>query len=408
MTNYELARKAYQEIGVDTEEAINALGKVRLSLQCWQTDDVKGFLFKDNALTGGIQVTGNYKGRARTPQEVKDDLSLALSLIPGNHKVNLHAIYADTDEAVDLDQIEPRHFKSWVDWAKKEHIGLDFNPTCFSHEKSSDGFTLSHPDQNIRDFWIKHCIQSRKIGAYFQKELKQPSVVNLWIPDGFKDNPYDLITPRVRLKESLDEIYQEKLDVTDVMESKLFGIGSEAYTVGSHEFYLSYVLLNKLGVCFDTGHFHLTESVADKIASLSVFNQTLLLHVSRPVRWDSDHVVIFDDETSKIAQVLVRGNLLDKVHIGFDFFDASISRVSALVIGARSFQLALMKALLEPKEALTSIELNKDYSKRLYYQEMLKGLPYGIVYDEFLKRHHCESQHTWFDKVRAYEERLDR
>jgi L-rhamnose isomerase len=408
MSAYDYAKSIYHNIGVDTDLAIEELKKISLSLQCWQGDDVKGFLFGEQELTGGIQVTGAYPYRARTPEELRNDLKFALSLIPGNHKVNLHAIYADTPEKVDLNELEPRHFASWVSWAKEQKIGLDFNPTCFSHPKSNSGFTLSSHDPDIQSFWIEHVRRSRKIGDYFTKSLGQKAVVNLWIPDGYKDMPYDRISPRNRLESALDVIYSESYDIVDTVESKLFGIGSEAYTVGSHEFYLGYALKHQIGVCLDTGHFHPTESVSDKLASLSSYMNDILLHVSRPMRWDSDHVVILDDELEKIAQVLIRGNMHSKVHLGFDYFDASISRIAAWVIGARSFQLALLKALLEPQDLLVKIEKDMDYSKRLYYQEMLKSLPYGLVYDEFLRQMQVPSQTEWFDRVKAYEKALER
>lgn len=408
MTAYEQAKKMYESIGVDTELAIEKLSKIKLSIQCWQGDDVKGFLFQNEPLTGGIQVTGSYPNRARNVLELRSDLEFALSLIPGNHKVNLHAIYADTKDAIDLDQLEPKHFESWVKWAKTNGLGLDFNPTCFAHPKSASGFTLSSNQKDIQDFWIDHVKRSRRIGAYFTETLLQQAVVNLWIPDGFKDNPYDRVAPRLRLKQALDEIYQEKQNVVDTLESKLFGIGTEAYTVGSHEFYLTYAAQNNLGICLDSGHFHPTESVADKIAAMASFNLPILLHVSRPMRWDSDHVVILDDEVERIAQVIIRGRLEEKIHIGFDYFDASISRVAAWVIGARSFQAALLKALLEPNTHLQNIEKKGEYSERLYAQEMLKTMPFGLVYDEFLRRHHKPAQLEWFKELKAYESKLER
>lgn len=405
---YKYAKEIYKNLGVDTDQAIQIVSSIPLSIQCWQGDDIKGFMFKEQALTGGIQVTGSYPNKATTPDQLRSDLEMALSMVPGSHKINLHAIYADTDEKIDLDEIEPKHFKKWVDWAKQRKVGLDFNPTCFSHEKSQDGFTLSSINKETKDFWIKHVKLSRKIGAYFSKELNQKSVVNLWIPDGYKDSPYDRLSPRVRLKEALDEIYKEKLNIVDTLESKLFGIGSEAYTVGSHEFYLSYAIKNNLGICLDTGHFHPTESVADKISAIKPFVKDMLLHVSRPMRWDSDHVVILDDETQKLAEALVRNDFLNQVHIGFDYFDASISRISAWVIGVRSFQIALLKALLEPKDLIKKMEDNQDYSQRLYYQEMLKSLPYGLVYDELLRQSNVAGQLEWFNQVRDYENKLER
>lgn len=407
MTAYEQAKKIYESIGVDTELAIEKLSKIKLSIQCWQGDDVKGFLFQ-NELTGGIQVTGSYPNRARNAQELRSDLEFALSLIPGRHKVNLHAIYTDTKDKVDLNQLEPKHFESWVNWAKSNGLGLDFNPTCFAHPKSASGFTLSSNQKDIQDFWIDHVKRSRRIGAYFSETLNQKAVVNLWIPDGFKDNPYDRVTPRLRLKQALDQIYQEKQNVIDTLESKLFGIGTEAYTVGSHEFYLTYAAQNKLGICLDSGHFHPTESVADKIAAMASYDLPVLLHVSRPMRWDSDHVVILDDEVERIAQVIIRSHLEEKIHIGFDYFDASISRVAAWVIGARSFQAALLKALLEPTTHLQNIENEGQFTERLYAQEMLKTMPFGLVYDEFLRRQNKPTQQEWFKVLKAYENKLER
>lgn len=411
LKNYEIAKEIYASYGVDTDEAIKKLNEIKISLQCWQGDDVAGFLFKDQLLTGGIQVTGNYPNKARNIEELKNDLELAFSLIPGNHKVNLHAIYADTKEKVDLDQLEPKHFQSWVDWAKKNKLGLDFNPTCFSHPKANEGATLSSSDKDIRKFWVEHVKRSRKIAEYFSKSLNQKSVHNIWIPDGQKDFTYDKLEPRKRLKASLDEIFSEKIDskyILDTLESKLFGIGAEAYTVGSHEFYLGYALKNDKSICIDSGHFHPTESVADKISALSLYVDELLLHVSRPMRWDSDHVVIQDDMASEIAQAIIRNDLVKKVHIGFDYFDASINRIAAWVVGARSFQMALLKALLEPREQLKSVENQKNYTKRMIDVEALKSLPYGIVYDHFCETNNVPKQNQWYDIIKQYEDKLER
>src|SRR5690554_807543 len=332
--NYQIAKEMYASYGIDTDLALERLMKIKLSIQCWQGDDVGGFLFKNQSLTGGIQVTGNYPNKATTIDELRADLELAFSLIPGQHKVNLHAIYADTNEQIDLDQLEPRHFDSWVEWAKKNNLGLDFNPTCFSHPKSSQGFTLSSPDKVTRDFWINHVKATRKISEYFGKSLNQKSIHNIWIPDGYKDLPYDRLGPRLRLKDSLDQIFTDTLNpiyMMDTLESKLFGIGTEAYIVGSHEFYLSYALKNDKSICLDSGHFHPTENIADKIAATALYLDEMLLHVSRPMRWDSDHVVIQDDMTQDIAAAIIRNELEDKVHIGFDFFDASINRIAGWV-----------------------------------------------------------------------------
>lgn len=409
--NYELAKRIYKKLGVETEEAISKLKDIKISLHCWQGDDVKGFLFQDEKIGGGIQVTGNYPGRARNVEELRDDLEFALSLIPGSHKVNLHAIYADTEEKVDLDELEPRHFQTWVEWAKKNNLGLDFNPTCFSHKQAESGFTLSSSDEEIRSFWIKHCQASRRIGEYFGRELGQKAVVNIWIPDGYKDIPVDRYNPRLRLKDSLDQIFVEKLDgryLIDSLEPKLFGIGVEAYTVGSSEFYLSYALKNDKVLCLDTGHFHPTEIVSDKISTVLLYLKELMLHVSRPMRWDSDHVVILDDELFEIASALVRNNLLEKTHIGLDFFDASINRIAAWVIGARSVQKALLKAFLEPKELLKRMELEGDYTSRLAYLEELKTYPYEAVYNYFLEKEGIESGISWLEKVKNYESVLKR
>jgi L-rhamnose isomerase len=403
---YEAARALYAAHGIDTDKAIERLQSIKISVHCWQGDDVQGFLFRGGELGGGLAVTGNYPGAARTADELRADLEKALSLIPGKHKVNLHAIYADTDEKVDLDALEPRHFQSWVDWAKDQGLGLDFNPTCFSHPKASDGFTLSHPDPAVRRFWIDHCKASRKIGAYFGEQLGQTCVTNVWIPDGFKDAPADRLAPRIRLKEALDEVFAEKIDPAvhlDAVESKLFGIGSEAYVVGSHEFYMGYAIQKGTLLCLDAGHFHPTESIAGKMSALSLFTSGLLLHVSRPMRWDSDHVVILDDETQEIARELVRCGLLDRTHIGLDFFDASINRVAAWVIGTRSTLKALLRAMLEPADRLKQAELEGDYTTRLALTEEFKTYPFGAVWDYYCAKSGVPVREAWLDEVRAYE-----
>ena len=364
---YELAKKEYAKIGVDTDKAIETLSSIRISMHCWQGDDVRGFLSKDE-LSGGIQTTGNYLGRARNVSELREDIKEVLSLLPGKFKLNLHAIYLDTDEKVDLDKIEPKHYASWVNFAKENDLGLDFNPTCFSHPLASSNFTLSSSDEHIRSFWVEHCKRSRKIGEYFGKELGIPCVTNIWIPDGMKDIPYDRVSPRKRLKQSLDEILEEKIDPKyniDAVESKVFGIGLESYTVGSNEFYLGYATKNQIGLTLDSGHFHPTEMISDKISSVLLYVPHLLLHVSRPVRWDSDHVVIFDDELNEIARSLVRSGLINKTSIGLDYFDASINRIAAWVVGIRSTQKALLKALLEPTEYLNKIEDEQNYTERM-------------------------------------------
>ena len=409
MTRYEEARERYAVLGSNTEQAMEELAKIRISVHCWQGDDVKGFLFRDRDLSGGIQATGNYPGAARTPQELRQDMEKAFSLIPGKHKVNLHSTYADTDEKIDLDAIEPRHYESWVQWAKEQDLGLDFNPTCFSHEKAESGYTLSSADESIRSFWVEHCRRSRRVGEYFGKELGQKCVTNIWVPDGSKDVPVDRYSPRLRLKQSLDEIFAERLDPAanlDAVESKLFGIGSESYVVGSHEFYMGYAMKNGVAVCLDAGHFHPTEVISNKISSLLLFSNEMLLHVSRPVRWDSDHVVILDDELQEIAFEVVRNGLLPRIHIGLDFFDASINRVAAWVIGTRNMQKALLRALLEPTAQMKQLELDGDYTARLAYLEELKAMPWQAVWEEFCRRQNVPGGLGWLDEVRAYEKSI--
>src|SRR5690606_4417033 len=385
------------------------LANIKVSIHCWQGDDVQGFLFKDESLSGGIAVTGSYPGRASTPTELRQDLEKALSLIPGKHKVNLHAIYADTDEKVDLDQLEPKHFANWVEWAKEQGLGLDFNPTCFSHPKADDLFTLSHPDASIRQFWIDHCKASRKIAEYFGKETGQTCVTNFWVPDGYKDIPVDRLAPRQRLKQSLDEIFAEPIDPkynVDAVESKLFGIGSESYVVGSHEFYMGYSIANNKALCLDAGHFHPTEVISNKISSILMYIDELLLHVSRPVRWDSDHVVIMGDELLDIARELVRGELLDRTHIGLDFFDGSINHVAAWVIGTRNTIKALLRAMLEPVEQLREAELNKDYTSRLAITEEFKSYPFGAVWDYYCATAGVPVREDWLQQVKTYEQEV--
>lgn len=406
MTSYEIAKERYGQIGVDTDKVLDALGKVKVSMHCWQGDDVIGFLFPDLQLSGGIQTTGNYPGAAHTPADLRKDMEKALSLIPGKHKVNLHAIYADTTEKVDLDALEPRHFASWVDWAKENGLGLDFNPTCFSHPKAESGFTLSSADEGIRAFWVEHCKRSRKISEYFGKELGQKCVTNVWVPDGYKDIPVDRLAPRQRYQASLNEIFSEKLDPAahlDALESKVFGIGSESYVVGSHEFCMGYAIKNNIAMTLDAGHFHPTEVISNKISSVLMFTDELLLHVSRPVRWDSDHVVILDDELQEIAFELVRNGLIDRTHIGLDFFDASINRVAAWVTGMRNMQRALLKAMLEPTDKMKKFELDEDFTSRLVFLEEMKGMPWQAVWDEFCTRCNVPVGLHWLDEVKKYE-----
>lgn len=406
---YEAAKLLYAQHGIDTDEVLMKLAEIKVSVHCWQGDDVKGFLNKDGELTGGISVTGQYPGAATTPAELRADLEQAFSMIPGKHKVNLHAIYADTDEQVELDRIEPKHYENWVKWAKEQGLGLDFNPTCFSHEKSSDGFTLSHSDPAIRKFWIDHCKASRRIGAYFGEQLGQTCVTNVWVPDGFKDNPVDRMTPRKRLKDSLDEVFAEKLDPKyhlDAVESKLFGLGSEAYVVGSHEFYMGYGLQNDTLICLDAGHFHPTEVISNKLSSLALFTNGILLHVSRPMRWDSDHVVIMDDELLEIARELVRHDLLPTTHIGLDFFDGSINRVAAWVVGTRNTIKALLRAMLEPVDALKSAELEGDYTLRLALTEEFKSYPFGAIWDYYCAQQQVPVREQWIAEIKTYEQEV--
>ncbi|GAB4580160.1 MAG: L-rhamnose isomerase [Anaerolineales bacterium] len=406
---YTLAKERYATLGVDTDQALATLSRVAISLHCWQGDDVGGFENPGRGLSGGIMATGNYPGKARTPTELRADLDQTYRLIPGKHRLNLHAIYLETDHKVERNAIEPKHFASWVDWAKANQHGLDFNPTCFSHPLADDGFTLSHPDPAVRQFWIEHCIASREIGAYFGKALGTPAVTNVWIPDGYKDTPVDRTTPRERLRESLDKVFDKPLDPAhnlDAVESKLFGLGSESYVVGSHEFYLGYAVSRQKLLCLDAGHFHPTETIADKISSTLLYVPELLLHVSRGVRWDSDHVVTLTDELQALMQEIVRGGYLDRVHIGLDFFDASINRVAAWTIGARNTLRALLMALLEPHTTLRALEQSGNFTRRLALLEELKGLPFGAVWD-----YHCLTQnvpvgYAFMDEIAAYEKNV--
>jgi L-rhamnose isomerase len=407
---YSLARDRYAMIGVDTDRALGTLAAIPISLHCWQGDDVAGFESPDTGLGGGIAVTGNYPGKARNAEELRDDLDKTYSLIPGTHRLNLHAIYAETGgRRVPRNELQPEHFSAWIDWAREKDHGIDFNPTCFSHPLADSGFTLSSYDDGVRQFWIEHCIACRRIGAHIGRELGMPCVTNIWIPDGFKDVPIDRKAPRQLLKDSLDKILAEKIDPQynlDAVECKLFGLGSESYVVGSHEFYLGYAVANGILLCLDSGHFHPTEVISDKLSSVLLFLDEVLLHVSRGVRWDSDHVVILSDELRAIAQELVRGEFLDRVHIGLDFFDASINRVAAWVIGTRSALQALLMALLEPIDRMREIEVAGDYSQRLALLEALKGLPFGAVWD-----YHCLKQGVpvgigYMDEIRAYERQV--
>jgi L-rhamnose isomerase len=401
------AAERYAEAGVDVAGALSRLAGIPISLHCWQGDDVGGFENTGAELGGGLAVTGNYPGKARTPEELRADLDLALSLIPGRHRVNLHACYAETGGArVGRDQLEPAHFRNWVDWARARHLGLDFNPTFFAHPKAADGFTLAHRDPGTRRFWVEHGIACRHIGAAFGRALGTPCVTSVWIPDGSKDTPVDRKGPRQRLAESLDAIFAEPLDPQcnrDAVEGKLFGIGSESYVVGSHEFYLGYAVRRSKLLCLDAGHYHPTEVVSDKLSSVLAWLDEVLLHVSRGVRWDSDHVVTLTDELQAIAQELVRGDYLDRVHIGLDFFDASINRVAAWVIGTRCTLKALLLALLEPAAALRQAEAEGDTTGRLALLEEMKTLPFGAVWDYHCLRQGVPVGADWLAQVKRYE-----
>ncbi len=403
---YALAKERYALLGVDTDQVLATLGKISISLHCWQGDDVGGFEDPDRGLSGGIMATGNYPGKARTADELRRDLDLAYSLIPGDHRLNLHAIYLETDKKVPRNEIQPEHFTGWVDWARQNKHGIDFNPTCFSHPLADDGFTLAHHDEGIRQFWIDHCLASRQIGAYFGRKLETPCITNIWIPDGMKDTPVDRMAPRRRLKQSLDVIFAEELNPLhhlDAIECKLFGLGSESYVVGSHEFYLGYAAANNTLLCLDAGHFHPTEVISDKISAVLLYVPELLLHVSRGVRWDSDHVVTLTDELQAIMQEIVRGDFLSRVHIGLDFFDASINRVAAWIIGTRNALRALLMALLEPQDQLRTLELDGDYTARLALMEELKGLPFGAVWDHYCLLNEVPVGVSYVDEIRTYE-----
>ncbi|MBN3194296.1 L-rhamnose isomerase [Pectobacterium versatile] len=408
-TAWQLAKARYASMNIDVEAVLEQLDQIPVSMHCWQGDDVAGFENTGGPLTGGIQATGNYPGKASTPDELRADLEQAFALIPGPKRLNLHAIYLESAQPVARNEIAPEHFSSWVEWAKRHQLGLDFNPTCFSHPLSADGFTLSHPDEKVRRFWIEHCQASRRISAYFGRELGTPSVMNIWVPDGMKDLTIDRLAFRQRLLSSLDEVIAEPLDQAhhiDAVESKLFGIGAESFTVGSSEFCLGYATSRGTALCLDAGHFHPTEVISDKISSAILYVPRLLLHVSRPVRWDSDHVVLLDDETQAIAHEIVRHKLLNRVHIGLDFFDASINRIAAWVIGTRNMKKALLRALLEPTETLRTLEQNGDYTARLALLEEQKSLPWQAVWEHYCQRHDVIPGSEWLQQVRQYEETI--
>jgi L-rhamnose isomerase len=405
---YEAAKEQYAQLGVDTDDVLNKLDQVKISLHCWQTDDVGGFETPDSELGGGgIQVTGNYPGKARSIDQVRQDIEKVMSLLPGKQRLNLHAIYGDfKGEKVDRDQIELKHFQSWIDWAKKEKTGIDFNPTCFSHPYANDGFTLSSKNEKYRRFWIEHTKRTRKIAAEIGRQLGTPSINNIWIPDGSKDTPVDRNKHRELLKQSLDEIFAEQYPVEylkDSVECKLFGIGSEAMVVGSHEFYLGYAIKNNKLITLDNGHFHPTEQVGDKISSVLQFVNEMLLHVTRGVRWDSDHVVIFNDEIQLIAQEIVRANALSRVNIGLDYFDASLNRIGAYVIGTRAAQLAFLFALLEPTDTLKKYEEESKNFERLALLEVLKTKPFGAVYNYYCQINNKPVAEDYIKEIQQYE-----
>jgi L-rhamnose isomerase len=404
---FALALEQYAAWGVDVEAALERLRPVTISLHCWQGDDVRGFEESGQDIGGGLAVTGQYPGKARTALELRSDLDKTLSLLPGSHRLNLHASYAETEgRKIERDALEPGHFRNWIEWAKSRRIGMDFNPTFFAHPLAKSGYTLAHADQGIARYWINHGIACRRIGAAIGKALGTPCITNVWVPDGSKDSPIDRAGPRKRLADALDAIFAEPIDPSfnrDAVEGKLFGLGSEAYVAGSHEFYFGYAVSRRKLLCLDAGHYHPTEVVSDKISAVLMYLDEILLHVSRGVRWDSDHVVILSDELVAIAQELVRGDYLGRAHIGLDFFDASINRVAAWVIGARCMLKALLLAFLEPTEALRRLEAEGDTTARLALLEELKTLPAGAVWDHYCRQHGVPAGPDWLAEVKAYE-----
>ena len=403
---YEIAKEAYAKLGIDTDKVIKEVAEIPVSIHCWQGDDVRGFENPDGDLTGGIQTTGNYPGRARSIDELKADIEKIFTLIPGTKRLNLHAIYLDNlGGKVERNAIEPKHFETWIDFAKKNKIALDFNPTCFSHPNMKDGLTLSSPDDSVREYWVEHCIASRKIAEYFGKELGTMCYTNFWVPDGYKDIPVDRFAARARLKDSYDKIFvgeDTRYNLSGV-ESKVFGIGAESCTIGSHEFYMAYAMANNKMLTLDAGHYHPTEVISDKISSAMLYMNDVLLHVSRPVRWDSDHVVIFDDELKAIAQEIVRGGFEKRVHIGLDFFDASINRIAAWTIGTRNMQKALLFAKLEPTDMLRKAEWEGDFTTRLAMLEELKSYPFTAVWDYYCETQGVPVKEAWLAEVKNYE-----
>lgn len=405
--SFEEASERYAALGVDVGAALSRMASIAVSMQCWQGDDVAGLESVGEAIGGGLAVTGSYPGRARTADELRSDVELAMSLIPGRHRLSLHASYAETgSQQVARNELATEHFRGWMDWSSDRHVPLDFNPTFFAHPLARDGFTLAHRDAAVRQFWVEHGMACRRIAAAMGSNQSSPCVNNLWIPDGMKDLPIDRLGPRRRLVESLDAIFAEpylREQLRDAVESKLFGLGSEAYVVGSHEFYLGYAIQHQLLLCLDAGHFHPTEMIADKISSVLCWVPELLLHVSRGVRWDSDHVVIWTDELQAIAQEIVRGGFLERVHLGLDFFDASINRVAAWVIGTRALLQAILAALLEPTEMLRRLESEGDYTRRLALLEAAKLLPVGSVWEHYCQNSGVPGDWSWMERVRQYE-----
>jgi len=404
LSAYELAKERYAAVGINTDEALAKIQKISLSLHCWQADDVSGFENPDGVLSGGIQATGNYPGKARNIEELRADIIKAASLIPGEHRLNLHAIYGDFQGVfVDRDQLEPKHFQSWMVWAKENGFKLDFNSTSFSHPKSGE-LTLSNPNKEIRDFWIEHTKRCRAISEAMGVYQGSPCVMNLWIHDGSKDQTVNRLKYRELLKDSLDQIFEIKYEnMKDCIEAKLFGIGAESYTVGSYDFYLGYGVQNQKIVTLDTGHFHLTESIADKISSLLLFTPEIMLHVSRPIRWDSDHVTIMNDDTLDLAKEIVRCNALDRVNIGLDYFDASINRIGAYVIGSRATQKCFLQAMLEPIDMLRKWEGNGQYFERLAMLEEAKSLPWNAVWDMFCLKNEVPVGEDFIANIQQYE-----
>jgi len=402
--NYESAKEHFATWDIDTEQALQRLSNISISVHCWQGDDVVGFENQTGLSGGGIQATGNHPGRARNPEELRNDLEFSFSKIPGNHRLNLHAMYMDTNETPDRDEIEYKHFETWVDWAKQININLDFNPTFFAHNKADDNLTLAHPNASIRDFWIEHGKRTREIASKIGAKMDSACINNIWVPDGYKDIPIDRMAARSRLEKSLDAILEKpKQHLKDAVESKLFGIGVEACTVGSHEFYMGYAIRNKTLLCIDMGHFHPTESTADKLSALALSLDEILLHVSRPMRWDSDHVILMNDEILSMAHELVSADLLNKTNIGLDFFDATISRTAAWVIGTRNMQKALLQSLLKPWKLLRDAENKLDFTKRLTITEELKDLPHGVVWEEFCTRHNMPVGQSLIKDLEGYQ-----